>query len=163
MKTFTQILIVFLSILAQGLLNAQDFESGEIFVNEKGVAIQGFDPVEYHLTLRAVPGDSSIAINHEGAHFYFRNVVNKKLFQNSPEKYLPAYGGFCSDGLSIPQDGDLPEPGRYASDPKNFLLFKDRLFLFCPDEKWRNKQDWNLKQEEFIRQADSIWTILQSS
>jgi YHS domain-containing protein len=163
MKTFKIILFLFLSISAFESARAQDFKSGDIFVDESGTAIKGYDPVEYHLTLRAVRGDSSLSLQYGGATFFFRNVVNKKLFQTAPEKYLPAYGGFCSDGLIIPEKGSLPEPGRYASDPENFLLFQNRLFLFCPDEKWQNDGDWKLRQEDVIRRADSIWAEIRNS
>ena len=156
-------MIVFLSVSAVQSMQAQEFESGEIFVNEEGIAIQGYDPVEYHLTLRAVRGDSSIRFQFQGATFYFRNVVNKKLFADSPQKYIPAYGGFCSDALSIPLKENQPKPGRYASDPEHFIIYDDRLFLFCPDDERDARTHWQSSGEVYIRRADSVWSVLLNS
>jgi YHS domain-containing protein len=66
----------------------------------QGIAIQGYDCVAYHLANAAVKGKPEFSHSWKGATWHFESAKNKQLFEKSPEKYAPAFGGFCSYAAS---------------------------------------------------------------
>ncbi len=80
--------------------NDSDRQSGEVLVDERGVAIEGFDPVAYHLADTAVQGQAGYATQWNGATWWFSSEENRQLFIAAPEKYAPAYGGWCAYGVA---------------------------------------------------------------
>ena len=46
----------------------------------------------------------------------------KKAFDRNPEKYIPAYGGWCAFGMSVSD--------KFPVDPTNFKIVDGRLMLF---------------------------------
>ncbi len=45
---------------------------------------------------------------HKGVTFRFASAAHKALFDASPEKYIPQFGGYCANGIvyGIPWGGD---------------------------------------------------------
>ena len=68
---------------------------------ETGIALQGYDPVAFFTTGKATHGNPSLQAQHEGASYLFSSEKNLKLFQKSPEKYAPQFGGYCAYGVSV--------------------------------------------------------------
>ena len=73
-------------------------------------AMGGVDLVDYFTTFKnadgsyddsqsGLQGDSSITAVYEGYTFWFRSETSQALFNESPETYIPQYGGFCSWGM----------------------------------------------------------------
>jgi hypothetical protein len=81
------------SVLAKELVNT----------DEQGLALGGFDPVAFHVQQAAVMGDGGITSTFRGAVYRFASTEHKDLFDASPEKYVPAYGGFCAMGVAMNQ------------------------------------------------------------
>jgi YHS domain-containing protein len=67
---------------------------------DQGVAIHGYDSVAYHVAGTAVKGKPEFAALWKGANWHFDSAKNKALFEKTPEKYAPAFGGFCSYAAS---------------------------------------------------------------
>jgi len=65
------------------------------------IALQGYDPVAFHTQGKAVKGDPYIPAEVLGYKFLFASEEDKAAFLKDPEKYLPAYGGYCAFGVSI--------------------------------------------------------------
>lgn len=61
-----------------------------------GKAIRGYDPVAYFTQEKAVEGSSAHIFEHNGATWQFASAENRDLFAANPEKYSPAYGGYCA-------------------------------------------------------------------
>ena len=65
--------------------------------------------------------------------YYFSSQSNKDVFLQNPLKYVPAYGGFCSWGITeetmpeYPWDADCLGP---SADPDVYTIFQDRIFFF---------------------------------
>lgn len=70
-------------------------------VDEKGLALGGYDPVAYFTDVRPIAGDPSIARNYQGATYYFASLDHKNRFEMDPAKYVPQFGGFCGYAASI--------------------------------------------------------------
>jgi YHS domain-containing protein len=70
-------------------------------VNTSGnVGVSGYDPVAFFTDAKPVKGNPAISATHQGATYHFATEEHRKLFQRSPERYLPQYGGYCAYGAS---------------------------------------------------------------
>jgi YHS domain-containing protein len=76
--------------------------SGKILVNvnDKGIALQGYDPVSFFSDGRPAKGNPALTLRHEGATYWFATSENKATFEAAPERYVPAFGGYCAYGAS---------------------------------------------------------------
>src|SRR5258705_9181988 len=70
-------------------------------LNNKGVIIEGYDPVSYFTDNKPVKGDSKFSAQFEGATYWFASAEHSDLFKKAPQKYAPQYGAFCSYAVSI--------------------------------------------------------------
>lgn len=64
------------------------------------IALQGFDPVAFHTAGQALKGQPSISAETLGYKYLFTSEANKELFEDQPQDYLPAYGGYCAYGVA---------------------------------------------------------------
>jgi YHS domain-containing protein len=75
---------------------------------EDGVAVRGTDVVAYVTQGRPVPGSAAFTHMWRGATWRFASAAHRDLFAAAPERYAPAYGGFCafavSEGYTAPID-----------------------------------------------------------
>ncbi|HVL72908.1 MAG TPA: YHS domain-containing (seleno)protein [Beijerinckiaceae bacterium] len=85
------------------------------------LAIHGYDPVAYFVEGRPRRGRPEFAVEHRGARWLFANEENRGRFRADPERYLPAYGGYCAYGVS---QGYLVK-----IDPNAWRIVDGRLYL----------------------------------
>jgi YHS domain-containing protein len=83
-------------------VNAVPSETGERLM------LKGHDVVNYFTQNKHAMGLSEFKSVYRGVTFQFASAENKKLFEATPEKYLPQYGGYCANGVAygIPWGGD---------------------------------------------------------
>ncbi len=86
-----------------------------------GLAIEGYDPVGYFTEGKALLGDPTHRAEYQGATFYFANAEHRQMFITTPEKFIPAYGGYCTETLA---NGALT-----PADPVHWTVHGDRLYL----------------------------------
>lgn len=72
-----------------------------VFVDRRGVALQGYDPVSYVIDGKPAKGDPTIVATFDGGHYRFTSQEHRAAFLSDPRKYVPAYGGFCGYAASI--------------------------------------------------------------
>ncbi len=111
-----------------------------------GIAIGGYDPVAYFLERRAVPGRREVEVAWGGAYWRFANPGNAAAFEDAPEVYAPAYGGYGVAGVAR----GVPQP----SDPRLFAVWRDRLFLFFDAA---DLAAFRADPESFTAAADAFW------
>ncbi len=115
--------------------------------NSQGVTINGYDTVAYFSKSRPVQGNSQYQTKWMGATWYFANAENKNLFLAKPNKYAPAYGGYCAYAVS--------QGSKAVANPSAWTIYKGRLFLnyntAVRDQRWLPHKD------ELIYQADKNW------
>ncbi|MAT40541.1 MAG: hypothetical protein CL946_13170 [Ectothiorhodospiraceae bacterium] len=114
-------------------------------VNEKRLGLKGYDPVAYFQVGRPQAGSPDYTFNYEGVKYRFASRQNLILFMKDPERYLPAYGGFCSFGVS--------EGLKLDTDPAAFKIVDGKLYLNnCMEihDKW-------LGEQERIERANKNW------
>lgn len=92
-----------------------------INVDTAGIGLQGYDPVSYFTGSSPVKGDARITAVHEGATYRFATTAHRDLFNQSPSKYAPQFGGFCAMGVALGKKLDV--------DPAAYRVVGDRLYL----------------------------------
>ena len=76
-----QIILIAITVLfTASFSNAQTALRTKHFNLEKGIAIQGYDPVAYFTQNKAVKGNKQFAASAEGVLYYFSTAANKELF-----------------------------------------------------------------------------------
>jgi hypothetical protein len=65
-----------------------------------GFAIGGTDPVAYFRDGAPVQGDPAHATEWMGARWTFASAANRDAFVAEPERYAPAFGGYCAFAAS---------------------------------------------------------------
>ena len=142
--------------LAPGFAGA-DASEGPISTGRfNNVAIGGHDTVAYRdvaaLTAHsALKGEKSWVHEWRGATWRFGSEQSYNLFKVDPAKYQPAYGGFCSNALSLGE-------GLVRTDGSHWEILDDRLHLFYAA---RGRDRWlDGNQATYREQADRAWREL---
>ena len=129
---------------------AQDLEIRLKHFNvNDGLALQGYDPVSY-FTTEPMEGRKEISYLHKGVKYHFANARNRDTFVSNPEKYEPAYGGWCAYAM-----GEKGEKIRV--DPETFKIIQGKVYLFY--NFWGNDtlEDWNADERRLKSSADRQW------
>jgi YHS domain-containing protein len=76
--------------------------------DDQRVMLAGADLVAYFTQGRHVQGTPQFRSVHEGVTFRFASAEHKALFDAAPRRYLPEFGGYCTNGIvyGIPWGGD---------------------------------------------------------
>lgn len=135
-------------LLFVGMASVQNYAQNQYLKN--GVAIQGYDPVAYFESSKAIEGKSEIKTEYQKATYYFSSEKNKTMFLKQPEKYVPQFGGYCAYGVS--------ENHTSPTDPQAFTIVDDRLYL---NYNLKVKELWSKNREERIKKADETWKELK--
>ena len=142
-------LTVFL-LLFNSLLWAQgDDVRIKQFNLKKQVALEGYDPVSY-FDNKPMEGKSEIKLSYKGVTYLFATQQNLTKFKSNPEKYEPAYGGWCAYAM-----GESGE--KVKIDPETFKIVDGKLYLFY--NFWANNTlvDWNKNEKPLKIKADQSW------
>ena len=126
--------------LAKELVNADEASK---------TGLQGYDPVAFFTEAVAAKGSPLITGEHKGVTYMFASEEHKATFAKDPEKYLPAYGGYCAYGVSIKK--------LFPVEIDTWEIVDGRLFLqYNQDVKRKFAQD---KAANFTK-ADANWPKL---
>ncbi len=140
----------FLVVFGVGFLWASG--SPESVVNERdGVAIKGYDPVAYFIKGEAVEGSEEFTVEYEDAVWQFSSPEHRDLFLADPEKYAPAYGGYCAWAVS---NGDFAD-----IDPEQWVIHEGTLYL---NFDARTNRRFNEDLPGNIQKAESNWPEMKS-
>ena len=145
-----QLAVALIIMLAHMTLAPSLALAGPFLVNDDSVAASGYDTVAYINSGRAIPGKPDYQAEALGAKWYFHTAENLALFQQSPEKYAPAYGGYCAYAASY---GSLA-----TSDPHAFSVVDGVLYLnysLGVRNRWRKDVPGN------ISRANGNWPKLK--
>jgi hypothetical protein len=136
--------LVFLAAAATAAVagNQQDVSAGLTLAGAP-LAIHGYDPVAFHTEGEARLGSAKFAAVHDGAAFRFVSEANQKLFEKNPQKYAPAFGGYCAYGVAL--------GAKFDGDPRVFEIVDGTLYFnLDPDiqKKWSEDIPGNVKKAE---------------
>jgi len=125
----------------------------EYNVDEAGLALRGYSPVAY-FEGRAEPGSAEWSLTHRGITYRFADAAERDRFAADPERYEPAFGGWCAYGISLGI--------RWDADPEAFRLVDGRLFLFSRTSEADARDLWEREKDpaDLVRRADRYWRSL---
>lgn len=128
---------------------AQSAPAPRINVDRANVAAHGYDVVAYFTESKPVKGQPAFSVVWQGATWRFSSAAHRDLFQKTPEKYAPQFGGFCAWAVSRNYTADI--------DPAAWTVAGGRLFLnysLRAQEMWLKDRDGN------IAKGDANWPAL---
>ncbi|MCF6296641.1 MAG: YHS domain protein [Flavobacteriaceae bacterium] len=118
-------------------------------LNNKNVAIDGYDPVSY-FDDNPLKGKPSIQSKFKGILYHFVNDKNKNLFVASPDKFVPQYGGWCAYALA--------NKGKLMNiNPKTYKISEGKLYLFYNKFFTNTLDDWNENEGNMKNKGDKNW------
>lgn len=146
MKTILITLLTFLTI--QSFSQSEDIRKKHYNI-KKLVALEGYDPVSY-FDGKPVEGDTEITFAYKGVIYLFSSTANQIRFKSSPEKYEPAYGGWCAYAM-----GESGE--KVKIDPETYKILDGKLYLFY--NFWGNNtlDDWNKAEKKLKDAGNQNW------
>lgn len=112
----------------------------------EGTAIRGYDPVGYHLESRPVKGQREFSYTYNDAVWHFASRENLEMFRSDPEKYAPAYGGYCAYAMS---KGFV-----VSTDPDAWAIEDGKLYL---NYSLGVRKTWLKDVPGYIERADGHW------
>jgi YHS domain-containing protein len=150
MKTFTCLVSIAALVLAGTSLLAQtDDLRKDNFNVSKNIALDGYDPVSYFDNAPR-EGEKKFQYTYKGITYFFADAANMNKFRTAPEKYEPAYGGWCAYAMG--------EKGEKVSvDPETFKLLGGKLYLFYNSWGTNTLTKWNKNESGLKTQADQNW------
>ncbi len=119
-----------------------------------GLALEGYCPVAYFAVNKPVKGKPEFASTYNEVTYHFVSADAKKAFDADPEKYIPAYGGWCAFGMAVED--------KFPVDPQKFKVVDGKLLLFLNNQNVDALKLWNDGNEkELLRKADAHWKKVQ--
>jgi len=115
------------------------------FADDAG-AIRGYDPVAYHTEMMPVRGDPAYTHEYNNSVWQFSSEENLSLFRSNPERYAPAYGGYCAYAMS---KGYV-----VSTDPEAWTIDGDKLYL---NYSLGVRKTWLKDIPGYVAKADAKW------
>lgn len=146
-KLITLTFLVF--TLSQFALAQENEGRIKLYNLKKTVALEGYDPVSY-FDNKPQEGKDELKVSYKGVTYLFATTNNLTKFKTNPEKYEPAYGGWCAYAM-----GETGE--KVKIDPETYKIVGGKLYLFY--NFWGNNTltDWNKNEGPLKAKADQNW------
>ena len=124
-------------------------------IDNSNIALQGYSPVSYLDLGLAQKGVKEFKSEYNKVIYYFTSKEQKRTFDAYPEKYLPAYGGYCAFGIYA--------GAKFRPDPNKFIVRDGRYFLFLYNLELDAQQLWVTEKNDakLIKKADENWSKLR--
>lgn len=115
-----------------------------------GLALDGYDPVAYFTSNKAVKGKKEITAAYQGITYRFASAHNRDLFTARPAQYEPQYGGWCAYAMGAKGE-------KVSVDPGTFKITGGKLFLFYHKYFNNTLDQWNKDEAHLKANADRHW------
>jgi hypothetical protein len=114
-----------------------------------GAAINGTDPVAYFDGAGPSAGQPDLAHDWMGATWRFASAVNRDVFAADPDRYAPAFGGYCAFAASR---GYLA-----PTIPEAWAIHDGRLYL---NASLRARELWLAELPGIIAAGEANWPAI---
>ena len=114
------------------------------------LGLHGADPVALLDNGVNAEGSADFSAVHDGVAYYFSSEENKAVFEATPARYIPQYGGFCAYGVSVVK--------KFDGDPRFSAVVDDKLYVFL------NEGVYNAFLEDkagTIEKAEAAWADIE--
>lgn len=116
-----------------------------------GAAIGGTDPVAYFREGRPVAGSDEWTATWDDVVWKFSSAANRDAFVAAPEKYAPAYGGWCATGASFGR--------KFSVEPEFWKIVDGTLYL---NNSPAAQEHFLADETGTISRADAGWSKIRS-
>jgi len=147
MKTLYTICLIL--AIANQLFAQTEASRLQQFNVKKNLALDGYDVVSY-FAHHPLEGKPELNYKYKGILYLFSTPANRTTFISNPDKFEPAYGGWCAYAM-----GDSGE--KVKVDPETYKIVEGKLYLFY--NFWGNNTltDWNKDEKKLKESADRNW------
>ena len=148
MKNFA--IILFLTITSTFFAQNTEYNTDDGFIAE------GYDVVSYFVDKKPVEGKNKFQTTFNGVKLKFSSEKNLQLFNKSPKKYMPQYGGFCAYAVAAKNI-------KKDIDPKTYEIRDGKLYLFY--NAWFSNKLENWLEEDtpkLQKKGDENWKKLKN-
>ena len=118
-------------------------------VDKRNVAMDGHDVTAFFTQNKPVKGSSRFASQQNGVTYFFASAQAKQLFDASPNKYIPKFGGYCAVAASFNKietvQIDL------------FDVYEGKLYF---NRNAKAQKIWNKNKKEVQVRANGLWPCL---
>ena len=120
-----------------------------------GVALGGFDPVSYFPVGGGKPAKGFVQrdYKHGGVTYRFASDANRDRFRANPEKYLPAYNGWCAWAMA-------EFNAKVDVEPTAYKIYNGKLYVFYDHTDLNTHALWLKNPEAMVARADANWKAL---
>ncbi len=115
---------------------------------DERLMLQGHDAVAYFKQNDAVRGDPAIKLDYKGVTWRFASEANKTEFQRAPDKYMPQFGGFCSNGINY------AVPWGAGGGPNTWRIYRGKLYVFGGQS---SRDQFEIDTEKNLERAHKYW------
>lgn len=126
-------------------------QKSEIY-SPSGIAINGFDAVAFYNDSKAVKGNDAFSYSWKNANWLFSSQQNLDSFKLMPEKYEPAYGGYCAYGAS--------RGYKAPTEADTWAIVENKLYF---NYNQKVKQIWEQKRQAYIDSANAKWILIKNN
>jgi len=134
--------VALIVLVASGCSTRNVISDGE----DSHLMLRGNDPVAYHTVGKPVTGDPAIKSTHDGLTYRFASEANRKVFLSDPNRYVPAFGGYCASGAHYALKARIGA--------ETFKIVDGRLYLFGSP---RSRRHWELDEAANIKLGEWYW------
>lgn len=147
-KTVLKFLILMASLSAFMGVSALAKDDAIYTSWRNNLAVGGYDTTSFYQG-SPVKGSPEITTHWNGAVWQFTSRANLENFVEAPEKYAPAYGGYCAWAVANEKLA--------KGSPEHWSVKDGRLFL---NYNAKIKNRWIADQDKFITDGDKNWPFL---
>lgn len=142
-----------------GIIDDEITRQKNFKVNSAFIAMNGYDPVSY---FRAGPEKGSKLISHayKGINYWFITEANRTEFIGNPDKYEPAWGGWCGHAMALKGEKVEINPLCYKIIQGSNVLFYKTVFANALSN-WE-KELKKTPESELMKKGDFFWNSIMS-
>ncbi len=141
-----------LASLSPGQIDAARARAANVD-GEGRLALEGYDAVSYFGEAGPQRGSTEFTATHLGATYRFASEDHRQAFIRDPERYTPAYGGWCATAMA-------DSGNRVDVDPSNYRIDDGRLYLFFKFLFIDARPAWADDPAASRARADANWRAL---
>jgi YHS domain-containing protein len=145
--TIVNTFFIAIMVLVASVASASTFAEG---YSHSTPGVSGYDPVAYFTDGKPVRGSGFHVTVFDEVTYAFANAEHRKMFEANPQKYLPAYGGYCAYGLGVGK--------KFVADPEVWKIVEGKLYLNLDkgiQKKWENDIPG------YIKKGDANWVTMK--
>jgi YHS domain-containing protein len=109
-------------------------------------------PVTHPASPAMIRGSGNHVSIQDGVTYAFTTEEHKKMFEANPQKYLPAYGGYCAYGVAVGK--------KFVVDPEAWKIVDGKLYLILDKDI---QKGWEKDIPGHIKKAEANWTKIKDN